>query len=87
VIAIQYTITAIAIGLVARSTLSVLDAAASSDFRTGFSLIAPQNYYQFITLHGMIMVIYLLTRGCFSAVSANYIIPLNVRCARHVFHT
>jgi len=26
-----------------------------------FSIIAPNNYYQFITMHGMIMVIYLLT--------------------------
>ena len=59
VIAIQYTITAIAIGLVAL-TLSVL-MRLQLGFPHSFSLIAPQNYYQFITLHGMIMVIYLLT--------------------------
>src|SRR5258708_4274284 len=59
VIAIQYTITAIAIGLVAL-TLSIL-MRLQLGFPHSFSLIAPQNYYQFITLHGMIMVIYLLT--------------------------
>jgi len=59
VIAIQYTITAIAIGCVAL-TLSVL-MRLQLGFPHSFSLIAPQNYYQFITLHGMIMVIYLLT--------------------------
>src|ERR1700736_5493793 len=59
VIAIQYTITAIAIGLVAL-TLSVL-MRLQLGFPDAFKLIAPQNYYQFISLHGMIMVIYLLT--------------------------
>src|SRR5258708_26144009 len=73
VIAIQYTITAIAIGLVAL-TLSVL-MRLQLGFPHSFSLIAPQNYYQFITLHGMIMVIYLLTAlflGCFG----NFLLPL-----------
>src|SRR5260370_23443726 len=59
VIASQYTVTAIAIGLVAL-TLSIL-MRLQLGFPHSFSLIAPQNYYQFITLHGMIMVIYLLT--------------------------
>src|SRR5258706_6398183 len=73
VIAIQYTITAIAIGLVAL-TLSIL-MRLQLGFPHSFSLIAPQNYYQFITLHGMIMVIYLLT-ALFLGGFGNYLIPL-----------
>src|SRR5258708_24532489 len=72
VIAIQYTITAIAIGLVAL-TLSVM-MRLQLGFPHSFSLIAPQNYYQFITLHGMIMVIYLLT-ALFLGGFRNYLIP------------
>src|SRR3982074_3051603 len=73
VIAIQYTITAIAIGFVALA-LSVL-MRLQLGFPHSFSLIAPQNYYQFITLHGMIMVIYLLT-ALFLGGFGNYLIPL-----------
>jgi cytochrome c oxidase subunit I len=73
VIAIQYTITAIAIGLVAL-TLSVM-MRLQLGFPHSFSLILPQNYYQFITLHGMIMVIYLLT-ALFLGGFGNYLIPL-----------
>jgi cytochrome c oxidase subunit 1 len=40
-----------------------------------FSFIAPDNYYQFITMHGMIMVIYLLT-ALFLGGFGNYLIPL-----------
>jgi len=47
-----------------------------------FSLIAPQNYYQFITLHGMIMVIYLLT-ALFSRRFRQLPHSFDVRCARH----
>src|SRR6202795_2846028 len=59
VIAIQYSLTAMAIGLVALvlSWLMRLQLA----FPGTFSLIQSENYYQFITMHGMIMVIYLLT--------------------------
>ena len=59
VIAIQYSLTAMAIGLVALvlSWLMRLQLA----FPGAFSLIQSDNYYQFITMHGMIMVIYLLT--------------------------
>src|SRR6202035_789441 len=73
VIAIQYTITAIAIGFVALA-LSVL-MRLQLCFPHSCSLIAPQNYYQFITLHGMIMVIYLLT-ALFLGGFGNYLIPL-----------
>src|SRR6202047_4602 len=82
VIAIQYTITAIAIGLVAL-TLSVL-MRLQLGFPHSFSLIAPQNYYQFITLHGMIMVIYLLT-ALFLGGFGNYLIPLMCAARDMVF--
>src|SRR6266436_3378141 len=73
IIAIQYMITAIAIGLVAL-VLSVL-MRLQLGFPHTFALIAPQNYYQFITLHGMIMVIFLLT-ALFLGGFGNYLIPL-----------
>src|SRR6202047_878459 len=73
VMTIQSTITAIAIGLVAL-TLSVL-MRLQLGFPHSFSLIAPQNYYQFITFHGMLMVIYLLT-ALFLGGFGNYLIPL-----------
>src|SRR5438552_4159384 len=73
VIAIQYAITAIAIGLVALG-MSVL-MRLQLGFPHFFSLIVPNNYYQFITMHGMIMVIYLLT-ALFLGGFGNYLIPL-----------
>src|SRR5438477_1846280 len=73
VIAIQYAITAISIGLVALA-MSVL-MRLQLGFPNTFSLIAPHNYYQFITMHGMIMVIYLLT-ALFLGGFGNYLIPL-----------
>ncbi len=73
VIAIQYTITAMAIGVVAL-VLSVL-MRLQLGFPHSFSFIAPENYYQFITMHGMIMVIYLLT-ALFLGGFGNYLIPL-----------
>jgi cytochrome c oxidase subunit 1 len=75
VIAIQYSLTATAIGLVALvlSWLMRLQLA----FPGTFSLIDNNNYYQFITMHGMIMVIYLLT-ALFLGGFGNYLIPLMV---------
>ncbi|HET6606430.1 MAG TPA: cytochrome c oxidase subunit I [Rhodopila sp.] len=75
VIAIQYSLTAMAIGLVALvlSWLMRLQLA----FPGVFSLIQSDNYYQFITMHGMIMVIYLLT-ALFLGGFGNYLIPLMV---------
>jgi cytochrome c oxidase subunit 1 len=75
VIAIQYSLTAMAIGLVALvlSWLMRLQLA----FPGTFSLIDNNNYYQFITMHGMIMVIYLLT-ALFLGGFGNYLIPLMV---------
>src|SRR5262249_57651430 len=78
VIAIQYSITALSIGLVALvlSWLIRLQLA----FPSSFSAISPGDYLQFITIHGMIMVIYLLT-ALFLWGFGNYLIPLIV-CAR-----
>jgi len=73
VIAIQYALVAIAIGLVAL-TMSVL-MRLQLGFPQVFSLIAPEHYYQFITMHGMIMVIYLLT-ALFLGGFGNLLIPL-----------
>ena len=44
-------------------------------FPESFSLIDPANYLQFVTMHGMIMVIYLLT-ALFLGGFGNYLIPL-----------
>src|SRR5437667_9927105 len=82
VIAIQYAITAISIGLVALA-MSVL-MRLQLGFPNTFSLIAPHNYYQFITMHGMIMVIYLLT-ALFLGGFGNYLIPLMVGARDMVF--
>jgi cytochrome c oxidase subunit 1 len=75
VIAIQYGSTALAIGLVAL-VLSWL-MRLQLGFPDSFSFIEPQDYYQFITAHGMIMVIYLLT-ALFLGGFGNYLIPLMV---------
>src|SRR6187397_213770 len=73
VIAIQYALVAIGIGLVALM-MSVL-MRLQLGFPDAFSLIAPHDYYQYITMHGMIMVIYLLT-ALFLGGFGNYLIPL-----------
>ncbi|HEX2495180.1 MAG TPA: cbb3-type cytochrome c oxidase subunit I, partial [Steroidobacter sp.] len=73
VIAIQYATVAIAIGFVAVA-MSVL-MRLQLGFPDTFSLIAPEHYYQFITMHGMIMVIYLLT-ALFLGGFGNLLIPL-----------
>ena len=44
-------------------------------FPDTFRFITPDNYYQFVTMHGMIMVIYLLT-ALFLGGFGNYLIPL-----------
>src|SRR6266852_6335541 len=59
VIAIQYSITALSIGMVAL-VLSWL-MRLQLGFPGRFSFIDPNQYLQLITMHGMIMVIYLLT--------------------------
>ncbi|MCZ6474859.1 MAG: cbb3-type cytochrome c oxidase subunit I [Gammaproteobacteria bacterium] len=73
VIAIQYAMTAIAVGLLAMG-LSIM-MRLQLGFPDSFSLISPEEYYQYVTLHGMIMVIYLLT-ALFLGGFGNYLIPL-----------
>jgi cytochrome c oxidase subunit 1 len=82
VIAVQYSLTAMSIGLVAL-VLSWL-MRLQLGFPGTFSFITPENYYQFITMHGMIMVIYLLT-ALFLGGFGNYLIPLMVGARDMVF--
>ena len=82
VIAIQYSSTAVAIGLVAL-VLSWL-MRLQLGFPDSFSFIDQEQYYQFITMHGMIMVIYLLT-ALFLGGFGNYLIPLMVGARDMVF--
>ncbi|MFZ5608327.1 MAG: cytochrome c oxidase subunit I [Pseudomonadota bacterium] len=82
VIAVQYAVTALAIGLVAL-VLSWL-MRLQLGFPDSFSFILPEDYYQFITMHGMIMVIYLLT-ALFLGGFGNYLIPLMVGARDMVF--
>ena len=72
VIAIQYSLTAIVAGLVAL-TLSAL-----MRMQIGLPGVIDMDaatYYQYVTMHGMIMVIYLLT-ALFLGGFGNYLIPL-----------
>src|SRR6185436_18011005 len=73
VIAIQYAIVAISVGLVALVLSGIMR--LQLGFPDTFHFITPANYYQFITMHGMIMVIYLLT-ALFLGGLGNYLIPL-----------
>ena len=82
IIAIQYAVTAIGIGLVAL-VLSWL-MRLQLGFPNTFSFIDPSNYLQFVTQHGMIMVVYLLT-ALFLGGFGNYLIPLMVGARDMVF--
>jgi cytochrome c oxidase subunit 1 len=82
VIGIQYSITAMAIGIVAL-VLSWL-MRLQLGFPGTFSFIDANTYYQFITMHGMIMVVYLLT-ALFLGGFGNYLIPLMIGARDMVF--
>lgn len=82
VIAIQYSSTAVAIGLVAL-VLSWL-IRLQLGFPETFDFIDANAYYQFVTMHGMIMVVYLLT-ALFLGGFGNYLIPLMVGARDMVF--
>ena len=73
VIAIQYGGLAILIGLVGMIMSSMFR--LQLGFPDTFAFINPENYYQLVTIHGMIMVIYLLT-ALFLGGFGNYLIPL-----------
>ena len=81
VIAIQYSLTAIAVGLVA------LVLSGMMRMQIGFPGSIDMDstgYYQAMTMHGMIMVIYLLT-ALFLGGFGNYLIPLMVGARDMVF--
>ena len=82
VIGIQYAMTAISIGLVALvlSWMMRLQLA----FPELVPFLGPAEYYQFVTMHGMIMVVYLLT-ALFLGGFGNYLIPLMVGARDMVF--
>ncbi|GHD60016.1 cytochrome c oxidase subunit I [Jeongeupia chitinilytica] len=82
VIAVQYTITAIAVGLVALVLSNLMR--LQIGFPGRFAFIDANHYYQFVTMHGMIMVIYLLT-ALFLGGFGNYLIPLMVGARDMVF--
>ena len=82
VIAVQYTITAVSVGLVALGMSLLMR--LQLGFPDTFSLIAPYEYYQYVTMHGMIMVIYLLT-ALFLGGFGNYLIPLMLGARDMVF--
>jgi len=82
VIAIQYSFTAIAIGMVAMVLSWMMR--LQLGFPESMSFFEPAAYYQFVTMHGMIMVIYLLT-ALFLGGFGNYMIPLMIGARDMVF--
>jgi cytochrome c oxidase subunit 1 len=82
VIAIQYTITAVSVGLVALVLSWFMR--LQIGFPGMFEFIDADSYYQFTTMHGMIMVIYLLT-ALFLGGFGNYLIPLMIGARDMVF--
>src|SRR4030095_11004240 len=82
VIAIQYAVTAIGIGLVALVFSWLMRLQLGFPGRVSF--IDPSTYLQLVSMHGMIMVIYLLT-ALFLGGFGNYLIPLMVGARDMVF--
>jgi len=82
VIAVQYACTAIAVGLVGLLLSNLMR--LQLGFPGRFEFINAERYYQFVTMHGMIMVIYLLT-ALFLGGFGNYLIPLMVGARDMVF--
>ncbi|GAB4065172.1 cbb3-type cytochrome c oxidase subunit I [Ancylobacter sonchi] len=82
IIAVQYSVTALSIGLVALmlSWLMRLQLA----FPGALSFIDADAYYQLITMHGMMMVVYVLT-ALFLGGFGNYLIPLMLGARDMVF--
>ena len=82
VIAIQYSVTALSIGLVALALSWLMRLQLA--FPGRFSFIAASDYYQYITMHGMSMVVYVLT-AVFLGGFGNYLIPLMLGARDMVF--
>src|SRR3954451_9844512 len=82
VIAVQYACVAIAVGLVGVALSNLMR--LQLGFPGRFAFIDATHYYQFMTMHGMIMVIYLLT-ALFLGGFGNYMIPLMLGARDMVF--
>jgi cytochrome c oxidase subunit I len=82
VIAIQYGLTAVFVGLVALVLSGLMR--LQLGFPDSFDFIDPSAYLQFVTMHGMIMVIYLLTALLLGGFG-NYLIPLMLGARDMVF--
>ena len=82
VIGVQYMVTAVAMGLIALVLSDLMR--LQIGFPGSLSFMTPELYYQFITMHGMIMVIYLLT-ALFLGGFGNYLIPLMLGARDMVF--
>ncbi|MGE4659037.1 MAG: cbb3-type cytochrome c oxidase subunit I [Gammaproteobacteria bacterium] len=82
IIAVQYATTAVGVGLVALG-LSLL-MRLQLGFPESFSFLTPDTYIQSVTMHGMIMVVYLLTALLLGAFGT-YLIPLMVGARDMVF--
>ncbi|QGZ38709.1 cytochrome c oxidase subunit 1 [Pseudoduganella flava] len=82
VIAVQYTLTALAVGVIGIVLSDLMR--LQLGFPGRFEFIDPNSYYQYMTMHGMIMVIYLLT-AIFLGGFGNYLIPLMVGARDMVF--
>ncbi len=81
VIGIQYALTAVSIGLVGLASSWLMR------MQIAFPGLIPMDaaaYYQLVTMHGMIMVVYLLT-ALFLGGFGNYLIPLMVGARDMVF--
>src|SRR5687767_10292565 len=81
-IAVQYMCTAVAIGVVALVLSGLMR--IQIGFPGALSFITPEAYYQYITIHGMIMVIYLLTALLLGGFG-NLLIPLMLGARDMVF--
>jgi cytochrome c oxidase subunit I len=81
-IGLQYGCTALAVGLVGM-ILSLL-MRVQLGFPGVLSIVNPSNYLQFVTMHGLIMVVYLLT-ALFLGGFGNYLIPLMIGARDMVF--
>lgn len=75
VIAIQYTITALLVGLFGLALSWLLR--LQLGFPGSFQFLNPSSYYQILTQHGMIMIVYLLTAILLGGFG-NYLIPLMI---------
>ncbi|MEG3591915.1 MAG: cbb3-type cytochrome c oxidase subunit I [Pseudomonadota bacterium] len=73
IIGYQYMTTAVSVGLVALYLSMTMRLQLA--FPGEFSMIMPNEYYQAVTMHGMIMIVYLLT-AFFLGGFGNFLVPL-----------